>query len=99
MGRICCWVIMDTWYIRSGTAMSETRVVDLNREMNWFMASGRILRTACGMITHRNMRVPDSPVERAASTWPRGMDWMPARKVSVKYPLEARPRAMTAENI
>ena len=45
----------------------------------------------------RKARTPDKPVERAASMCPTGMDWTPARNVSVKGPLEARPRATTAE--
>ena len=57
-------MIIDTWYIRSGTAISETIVVALNSEMNWLIDSGSMLRTTCGRMMRRRIS-PSAHAERA----------------------------------
>ena len=58
-------MIIDTWYIRSGTAISETMVVALNSEMNWLIDSGSMRRTTCGSTMRHRMSRSDMPQERA----------------------------------
>jgi hypothetical protein len=42
-------------------------------------------------------RVCDMPSVRAASSWPFGTAWMPARIVSAMYAAAVRPRPMVTE--
>ena len=50
--------------------------------MNWLAVGGSMRRSACGSTMRRSAWLRDMPTERAASTWPRGMPSMPARKIS-----------------
>ena len=75
---------METLYIRSGTAISETIVVALNSEMKRFSASGSMRRTTCGSVMRHRIKRSDMPKARPASRLPCGIAWMPARKVSAK---------------
>ena len=40
-------------------------------------------RTATGKMIRRNSRKPDMPMDRAASSWTQGTDWMPPRIISL----------------
>ena len=37
------------------------------------------------------------PTARPALTWPRGIDWMPARMISLKYAASKAMKVITAE--
>src|SRR5574341_2065857 len=80
-------------YIRSGTAMTDTRDDDFTTTRNWFIRDGVIVSKACGRMIHRIVRQGDSPVDRAASRWPRLTASIPARNVSARYPLDCRAKA------
>ena len=41
-----------------------------------------MIRNACGMTIEIIARDPDMPSDRAASVWPFGTAWIPARMVS-----------------
>ena len=78
-------MIIDTWYMRSGTAISDTIVVALNSEMNWLIDSGSMRRTTCGSTMRHRIWRSDMPTASApASICPTGTASMPARNVSAK---------------
>ena len=62
-------VTIETWYMRSGTAISDTIVVALKSEMKRLSASGSIRRTTCGSVMRRRISRSDMPNERVR---PRG---------------------------
>ena len=51
--------------------------------MNSLPIAGMTIRIACGSTIFRITWLSVMPSARAASTWPRGIAWMPARKISV----------------
>ena len=51
--------------------------------MNSLPIAGMTIRIACGSTIRRIVDRSVMPSAWAASTWPRGMAWMPARKISV----------------
>ncbi len=53
--------------------------------MNWVTSEGIMFFSACGRITKRMPCAPERPSAVAASTCPRGTDWMPARTISPRY--------------
>ena len=53
--------------------------------MNSLPMAGVTIRNACGMTIRRKTLDSGMPRARAASLWPRGTAWMPARKISVMY--------------
>ena len=57
-------------------------VVSFTTSSVFEMRSGITLRVACGTTTYAIVCAAPSPVERAASSCPRGTDSMPARKIS-----------------
>ena len=64
--------------------MTETSDESLIIEMNSLPIAGVMIRTACGRMIRRMQVVrPGMPSAWAASVWPRGTAWMPARKISV----------------
>ena len=65
--------------------MSETSAESLIIEMNSLPIAGVMIRTACGRMIRRIRVRPGIPSAWAASVWPRGTAWIPARNVSVMY--------------
>ena len=63
--------------------MNETRAESLIMAMNSLPTAGVTMRTACGSTMRAMMRRCVMPSAAAASRWPRGTAWMPARKISV----------------
>src|SRR5690606_16988480 len=62
-------------------AMNSSEV-SLMSSTNSFVSGGITIREACGTVTE-NIVLPDPmPSERAASVWPFGTPWMPARITS-----------------
>ena len=55
------------------------------------VSGGRMIRNACGMTIETMARLWDMPRDRAASIWPLGTAWMPARMVSAMYAPPTRP--------
>ena len=68
--------------VRSMKPMMEASEVSLKSTMNWVTSDGIMFLSAWGRITRRMACAPLSPSAVAASTWPRGTDWMPARTIS-----------------
>ena len=62
--------------------MIDASEVSFTRMMNCVTSDGSMFRTAWGRTTWRIVAAYGSPVASAASTWPRGTDWMPARMIS-----------------
>ena len=52
--------------------------------MKSLVTVGMTRRTVCGRITETIVCMWFMPREAAASYWPRGMDSMPARKISAR---------------
>ena len=52
----------------------------------WLVIGGMITRSACGSRIRRVVWRRLSPSAAAASAWPRGTDWMPARTTSATKP-------------
>ncbi len=63
--------------------MIETRDESLIIAMNSLPMAGITIRTACGRTIRRMTSRSGMPSASAASRWPRGTAWMPARKISV----------------
>ena len=63
--------------------MTETSDESLIIEMNSLPMAGVMIRTACGRMIRRIRVRPGMPSAWAASVWPRGTAWIPARNVSV----------------
>src|SRR5262249_29257437 len=76
--------------------MIDASDVSLNSTMNCVTSDGIMLRSACGSTTKRMLCVPESPTAVAASTWPRGTDWMPARTISPRYAASKITNAVSA---
>src|SRR5512133_1961198 len=68
--------------------MAETSDESLSSAMALLPSGGSILRNACGSTMWYMVRGNDMPSEREASTWPRSIDWIPARKISEIYTLD-----------
>ncbi len=65
--------------------MTETSELSLIIAMNSLPIAGITIRTACGRTIRRNVCDSRMPSAWAASLWPRGTAWIPARKISVMY--------------
>src|SRR5438445_5529644 len=65
--------------------MIEASEVSLKSTIICVTSDGTMLRIACGSTTNRIDCARVRPSAVAASTWPRGTDWMPARTISPKY--------------
>jgi hypothetical protein len=63
--------------------------------MSSLVSGGSTIRNACGITIHTIARNCDIPSDRAASSWPLGTAWMPARIVSAMYAAPTRPSAAT----
>ena len=66
---------------------------------NWLTSAGYMRSTAWGRITRRRTFQRFMPRQDAASIWPRGIDSMPARRISVVYADTLITKAMTAAAI
>jgi len=64
--------------------MMEASEVSLKSTMNWVTSDGIMFLSACGSTTWRMVWAEESPTAVAASTWPRGTDWTPARTISAR---------------
>src|SRR4051812_17183807 len=64
--------------------MVATRVVVFISSIARSMKAGIMRLTACGRMMRRSAWSGVMPTARAASHWPRSIDWMPARKTSAK---------------
>ena len=53
--------------------------------MKSLVTVGMTRRTVCGRMMDVMVWKPFMPREAAASYWPCGIDWMPARKISARY--------------
>ena len=53
--------------------------------MKSFPIAGVTIRKACGAMILMKVVRPVIPSDSAASVWPCGTAWMPARKISVMY--------------
>src|SRR5262245_24802569 len=84
-GRISRWLTVWAALVTSMYPMIEASDVSLTRMMNCVTSDGSMFRTACGRMTARIVVPYRSPVASAASTCPRGTDWMPARMISPRY--------------
>ena len=65
--------------------MIETSAESLIIAMNSLPMAGVTIRIACGSTTRRIVSRSVMPIDCAASIWPRGIAWIPARKISVMY--------------
>ena len=65
-------------------AQEQTSEESLSRATSWLVGGGMTIRMACGMTIESMRPAGDMPSDRAASIWPRGTAWMPARKVSAR---------------
>ena len=63
----------------------ETSAESLIMAMKSLPMAGITMRTACGRTIRRIVWASVMPSAAAASRWPRGMAWIPARKISVMY--------------
>ena len=68
----------------SCTPTTDTSAESLVMAMKSLATAGVTIRTACGSTTRRRTWRSGRPSERAASTWPCGTAWIPARKTSVR---------------
>ena len=59
--------------------------------------AGSTFLNACGSTMRVIVWLAERPRERAASVWPRSMDWMPERKISDMYAPELKIRAMAIQ--
>src|SRR5437899_11693326 len=75
----CGWVAC---FKRSGIATTEESAVSLNTETQLLVSGGMTTRIACGRTTLRMAAQNGRPRAAAASNWPFGMFWMPARQTS-----------------
>ena len=64
--------------------MMEASEVSMKSTMIWVTSEGIMLRSAWGSTTKRMVWAPREAHPVAASTWPRGTDWIPARTISPK---------------
>ena len=60
-------------------------------------STGSMLRNACGRITSFMFWPYVMPMAWPANTCPRGIDWMPARMISLKYAASKAMKVMKAE--
>src|SRR5699024_9111202 len=69
---------------RSGSAMPAMKSSEVSLMMmtSSLVSGGVMIRKACGRTTETIVHPGLMPRERAASTWPFGTAWMPARIVS-----------------
>ncbi len=65
--------------------MIDTSDESLIIEMKSLPIAGVMIRTAWGRMIRRIRVRPGMPSAWAASVWPRGTAWMPARNISVMY--------------
>ena len=65
--------------------MIDTSAESLIIAMNSLPMAGVMIRTACGRMIRRIVMRSVMPSADAASIWPRGTAWIPARKISVMY--------------
>ena len=63
--------------------MANTSEVSLIMAMKSLPMAGMTIRIACGRTIRRMISRSGMPSAWAASRWPRGTAWMPARKISV----------------
>ena len=63
----------------------DTSAESLIIAMNSLPMAGITIRIACGRTIRRIVWRSVMPSAWAASIWPRGIAWMPARKISVMY--------------
>src|SRR2546422_1257175 len=82
--------------VSSKTPMIAASEVSLIRIVQRPTKGGIMRRTAWGTITWRIMGTQPRPSERAASTWPVGIDWMPPRTTSAVLTIIQRLIARTA---
>ena len=68
----------------SSTVMTDTSEVSLIRAMKSLPTAGMTILNACGRTMRRCVCQPLRPIAQAASFWPLGTAWMPARKTSVR---------------
>src|SRR5687768_18044109 len=66
----------------SDNATTEPSAVPLVIAIVRLVSGGMVRRSACGSTTLINACPYESPVERAASHWPFGIEMMPAQKIS-----------------
>ena len=66
----------------SCTPRNSTSELSLNSSTSSLVSGGTMIRNACGMTMLIIARLLDMPSDRAASRWPVGTAWMPARTVS-----------------
>src|SRR5918995_70618 len=64
--------------------------------MSSLVSGGSTMRNACGKTILRVAVIDLIPNDRAASTWPRGTAWIPARTVSAVYADATMPNASHA---
>ena len=65
--------------------MTETSDESLSIAMKSLPIAGVTMRNACGATIRMKVVRPLIPSDSAASVWPCGTAWMPARKISVMY--------------
>ena len=63
----------------------ETSAESLVIAMKSLPIAGVTIRKACGTMIRTHDLPPVIPSDSAASVWPPGTAWMPARKISVMY--------------
>ena len=88
MIRVCIdWKVgrPATWALKriSWTPIAETSDESLSIAMKSLPIAGVTIRKACGAMIRKNVVRPVIPSDSAASVWPPGTAWMPARKISV----------------
>ena len=68
----------------------EASDVSLVMATNSLHMAGSTFLNACGRMMRIIVWLAERPSERAASVWPRSMDWMPERKTSDIYAPELK---------
>ena len=72
-------------FIRSTTAIAETRAVSLTSVIASLTIGGSVAFMVCGRMMSNSVCLPDSPSACAASYWPLSMLLMPPLYISAKY--------------